>query len=228
MKRVVHVISVSACALLVAFGSHSQVRADGLIERRVRAHLSCQPHLEKLSPRGRQVWQTLSGEADRLGRMPSLSEYTELLVNSEGPFTTADRLALYFCFGEIQEPRISKGGLYDLFRAQRASIASLRSRYSTDFRVRDNFPEPERGSRVFECEFAFDGQKVLFEKSVLRDGAWLTKRTEAFDGEVLRTLLEEPDENPYGTIGPLDARGLFSSSRRIQCGAPVLLTLLLI
>jgi hypothetical protein len=207
MKRVVHVITLSACALLVAFGSHSQVCAEDLIERRVRAHPSCQPYLERLSPEGRRVWQALSEEADRLGRMPSLSEYTELLVSSEGPFTTDDRVSLYFCFGEIQEPRISKGGLYDLLRAQRVSIASLRARYSTDYRVRDNFPEPERGSRVFECEFAFDGQKAFFEKSVLRDDAWLKKETEAYDGEVLRTLLEEPDENPYGTIGPLDARG---------------------
>lgn len=206
-RWIVRAMLLLAGAALVVLGEHSQLRADGLIESRVAERRT--PGLSRLSPAGKAAWQALSAEADRLGRMPSLPEFGELLVKSDGPFTSDDRVALFGAFGDIQEPPISRRDLHDLLRAQRASIATFRAHYRADYSIYLIGPDPKEKPPRIEVDFAFDGQKVFYAKEVSRGGTVEVKMTEAYDGEVFRDLLERRDENPYGTIGTLDSRERF-------------------
>lgn len=210
-RWIVRAMLLLAGVALAVLGAHSQVRADGLIESRVAKDKDgmCGFYLKNLSPQAKAAWQALSAEADRLGRMPSLPEFAELLVKSDGPFTSDDELGLFVCFGEIQQPSISKGDLVDLLRAQRASMATFRARYTADYSVRLNGPDPKEKPPRIEADFALDGQKAFYAKEVFRGGTVDLKVTEAYDGETFRDLLERPGENPYGTIGTLDARERF-------------------
>lgn len=202
----------------IIIGSYSQLQAEGLIESRATKHPTCQLFLGKLSQNGLAVWQSLCDEADRLGRMPSLAEYSDLLITFEGPFTQDDRSALFFCFGVIQRPSISKEDLYKLLRAQRASLSSFRASYETEYKVVLNTENPVETPYHRKCIFAFDNQKIMLDNALFRKGAFVDGEIEAYDGKVLRTLLINSGRIPSASIAKLKHRSRFyNAGNPIQC-----------
>jgi len=204
---------VATKAIIIVFisaaGSH--VSAVQLIQERTSGNSTAQLFLDKLSDPGKDAWGKLTELADSLERMPTLIEYAEMLVQCDGPFTKDDRLALFFCFGIIQKPILSRDDLHDLLRAQRSLIDSLTVQYTVTYGTQTNIQSAGAVPPRYQCEFVVQGQKIMFKQVAYRNGSLGNEEVQAFDGAVLRTLLVSPGEILYGTVSNLDMRGRFYS-----------------
>lgn len=183
---------------------------EGLIARRVRTDESCQSYLKQLSDGGRKVWRRLEELAERLGRMPSLPEWTELLVETDAVITGKDRGCLFFCFGSIQKVELSAQELARMYRKKRAKIESI----SVDYDVRYVIASPPKGSVEVpptrsSCTFIAEGDRLLYRRAEFKGEESLEEETETFDGEIVRTLLRSPGGSLYASLMELDWRSRF-------------------
>jgi hypothetical protein len=188
----------------------SIVNADGLVEERIRSNPHCGFSLTQLSAEGERILDELNQLGERQGRMPSHREFLEVLTGSKRTLSDGDNQHLFFIFGVIQKPPITKEQLQEVLRAQRSSISSLKLKYTVEY-DKEVVPagQPAKAPPTFECEFAIDGQRILYTQATNRAGSLESTVTETYDGEVLRGVLKEGAESPFASIQTLDHRSRF-------------------
>jgi hypothetical protein len=145
----------------------------------------------------------------RTGKLPTYSEFLELLTTAK-KLSAIDRLNLFIVFGKAQRPLLSGAELYDLLRAQQASLGILHVIYKVERPV----PEPVNGKRDLEhvvesCSFAMQYPKLMFDKTTIIDGEFKIREIESFDGNILRRKVTRPDSIDFASVQHLDIRGRF-------------------
>ncbi len=197
MQRVIRVLTVVGSFIVV--NSH----CDGAesFRERTASHPTWAFVASQLSPSGMEFLDHILQVADESGRMPTLHEFSAMLLQTEHRLTRDDDTNLHFLFGGLQKGQITSNELLELRRAQRSLISTIRInytvRYRKEIRAAGQSPGPPR---TLKCEFDLDGHRFRFRNEAVVEGRSIQTETVGFDGKVVRRLLEQPNKPDYGTI----------------------------
>jgi hypothetical protein len=219
--------SMSSCALIVcctlvvagldrrvcaaAEPSGPDTKRAATLKGRVDQRRRTQRLANELSPAGRGTFDALCEESQRLGRLPSLTEFTAVVEWSAAPLESDggrdDYQNLWMLFVCAQETGAIKAKILADLRQMREAIRSLRVRYNV---------EETRGGKAERVlhtgDFAWQGNEFFFECSPGR-AEGIDREIEAFDGEVVRSLRADSDSTT-GSIQKLDYPGRFFDRSR--------------
>ncbi|MDQ3331006.1 MAG: hypothetical protein M3552_10175 [Planctomycetota bacterium] len=196
---------------LIVLLCNATVRASEIsLKTRIDETPRCQYAVSQLSSSGHFVLESLAARAAELGRMPSHPEFIDLLLSTERRLSADDRRNLFFIFGRVQRPQISADDLAEILRTQRSGLRSLHAAYVVEYSA--ELPvdsKPSQAPPHIKCDFAFDGSKARFVRTVTRDGRLDERVLEAYDGRVLRRTLIVPGHKTNSAIMSLDSRSRF-------------------
>jgi hypothetical protein len=184
---------------------------SGTFKERMEADYECQQAYRQLSSDALRVIESAAQFQASRGRMPSYPEFLELLAIPNQHLSAEDRLGIFRIFGRVQQPTVSATDLYELLRAERESLKTLRTQYLVSYLTEPLTPGGRQPAGEYQrkCTFLFDGLKTLLETSEYRGGTFERKLVEAYDGKALRSSLERPGAMRYGAIQAPDGRGRF-------------------
>lgn len=201
--------SIIASSIAVSCLAQQCIAAPAFRERLSR-HPTWAFVASQLSPAGKAILDRLLQSADSTGRPPPLADFISILLENKVRLSRDDDTNIHFLYGQMQRGPISKTDLLALRTAQRSLLSSINTEYIVTF-DKENRPAQFAGAppRTFRTHFAMDGVHLYLQRETLVDGTSTGVETLGYDGEVVRRLLAEDNQLPFGSVSRFQGRRQF-------------------
>lgn len=162
---------------------------------RAQTNPVCKNAYSRLSEPGKKFWDSLVEKEVQSGTQFGYSEIINHLLDDASLVSGEDGFYLFTLIAKSTESDISWQTLQELVVTSRAAVATVRCDYTVEIvRPHPNRPthqgvEPDR----ILATYASDGEKRYLKQQVFGKGQVIRESVDAYDGEVLRTLMAYPD-----------------------------------
>lgn len=188
-KNTSNIASIIALLCTIFSFCPSSALADSFFETRVSQastrHPQIKASLSQLSPNGLELWKKIADHADSHSKMPTVNELNTIFLSFDKPISQEDNLYIWFCYGMIQLYKIDTQNIIESLAIQRNVIASIDISYF----VQDMMNVPVMDdSENKATRFVMDRNKIRFDQNLQNSDNGGPRKTESFDGEVLRSV----------------------------------------